>query len=677
MKQAVPAKGNRKRLCFACLFIFCAFLRSEAALAGNEYLDMDISQLMQITITSVAKKPQSLSDSPAAVFVITSDDIHRLGITSIPEALRLAPGLQVARVDANKWAITSRGFSGTFANKLLVMIDGRTVYSPAFSGVYWDVQDTLLEDIDRIEVIRGPGATIWGANAVNGVINIITKKTDDTAGGFAAIGVGSEERLLGEARYGIRFSDSISGRAYVKYRDQDSLVLHYHDRDAGDAWNSVRSGFRVDGKNAFNHSGWTLQGDIYSNREDQIVFPAWQDEYPYMVPRNDTVESSGGNVIGRWQRKFSAHDSLSMQMYYDLTSRDELAIGQKHQIVDMDVHYQTRLGRRHGLSMGLGYRYTDSEFENTFQVAIDPDNRSENLYSCFLQDEILLTDQLWLTVGAKWEHNDFTGGEIQPSGRILWRINKANSLWAAVSRAVRIPSEFEEDGHLLMGLLPSSDGKVVMYALNGDDDLKAEELLAYEAGYRWMPAAVFSLDLSLFYNDYTNLLAAEPLSPLTANTLYLHNIMHGSTYGVELAADWQVSDPLSLRMAYSYIGFDLDIDADSLNSIGDDIVAEVSPRHQVSLVASYTFSPRLQVSFWGRYVGRLDASKKILSHGQLSTDAYCTLDATLTWKVTEQLELMLNGRNLFDESHLEYISEYSTPPTEVERSVYFQMSYRF
>lgn len=274
----------------------------------NEYLDLDISQLMQITITSVSKKPQALSDAAAAIFVITQDDIHRSGVTSIPEALRMAPGLQVARIGAEKWAITSRGFNGQTANKLLVLMDGRTLYSPSFSGVYWDVQDTLLEDIDRIEVIRGPGGTIWGANAVNGIINIITKKASDTQGGLVRVSAGDEERVSGALRYGAAIGESTHARAYLTYRDHDSLGLHGTETDANDDWESVHGGFRMDG-GAAHHDSWTVQGDIYTEDANQLVSPSYDPIPPYKSVAPDNYDASGWNILARWQHQLSTENS--------------------------------------------------------------------------------------------------------------------------------------------------------------------------------------------------------------------------------------------------------------------------------------------------------------------------------------------------------------------------------
>ncbi len=676
VETTAPGTRNRRR-CFLCFLVACGFLTTERAVAGNEYLDMDIGQLMQITITSVSKKPQSLSDSPAAIFVITGEDMHRLGITSIPEALRLAPGLQVGRVDANKWAITSRGFSGTFANKLLVMIDGRSVYSPAFSGVYWDVQDTLLEDIDRIEVIRGPGATIWGANAVNGVINIITKKASDTKGGLISLGGGNEEPFMAGIRYGGALNDAVSGRIYCKYHSYDSLSLHENGGDGQDDWDSIRTGFRMDGDRA-GRGSWTLQGDFYSNDESQLVYPYWLPAYPYRISIHDNFDTVGGNILGRWQEQISATDSWTLQLYYDYTKRDEAIMEQVHRTFDVDLHYQGRFGRRHNLVTGLGYRLVDGDFDSSFQVSVIPDHRSENLYSGFIQDEILLLDDhLWLTLGIKWEHNEFTGNELQPSGRLLWKVNDRHTLWAAVSRAVRTPSEFEDGGRITIAVDPTSPPYPRLYTLNGSDSFDSEELIAYEVGYRWLPSANLSFDLALYYNDYDQLLTADPYSMQTFNTLFLQNRLYGSTYGLELAAEWQPVDRLQCKLAYTYIGFDLKLDGANIHSELDSIVEETSPRHQLSLQTSYEIREGLRLNLWARYVGDLKSSKSILARGETHADAYLEMDVNVSWQMTEQLELMVAGQNLLNSSHLEYISEFSTPPIEVERGVYAKLTYTF
>ena len=660
------------------LSIPCFSLSSSAAVgAGDDFFDMDIAQLMQITITSLSKKPQNLSDSAAAVFVITQDDIHRSGVTSIPEALRMAPGLQVARIDSNKWAITSRGFAGNFANKLLVMIDGRTVYSPAFSGVYWDVQDTLLDDIDRIEVIRGPGATVWGANAVNGVVNIITKKAGDTQGGLISLGGGTHDQLLTGLRYGTALGKESHGRAYITYHKQDSFELHDTGGDANDDWDSLRTGFRLDGEQADNNS-WTLQGDFYSDNENQTLDPFWTPNPPYLSAANDDFEASGWNILGRWQTEISKTSSWTIQAYYDYTNRDEAIMEQTHRTLDLDLQYQSQLGTRNNLVIGLGYRSVDADFGNTFQVSVDPAKRSENLYSGFVQNEIMLAaDRLWLTLGAKWEHNDFTGHEFQPSGRLLWKATDKQTVWAAVSRAVRTPSEFEESGVITMAVIPTIPPDTMKLTLGGSDDYDSEDLIAYEAGYRWLALENISLDVAIFYNDYDNLQTTDPIYPQLFTELVFGNKMSGSTYGLELASDWKPTNWLKFQLGYTYLGFDLEVEANSASSDLGEIQDAISPKHQVSIQSAINVNKDLQFNLWARYVDSLKASKDMLSINKMNVDAYLTLDANVSWCPVENLELMLVGQNLLNSSHLEYVSEFSTPMTEIERSVYGKLTYHF
>jgi len=647
-----------------------------ATMQGNEYFDLNIAELMQLTITSVAKSPQNLSGAAAAVFVITQDDIHRSGITSIPEALRMAPGLQVARVDSSKWAITSRGFAGNFANKLLVMIDGRTVYSPTFSGVYWDAQDTLLDDVDRIEVIRGPGATIWGANAVNGVVNIITKKAGDTQGGLISLGGGSHDQALAGFRYGTAIGDNAHGRAYITYHKQDSFELYETGKDANDDWDSLQTGFRLDGGQASTNS-WTLQGDFYSNKENQILSPYWIPDPPYLSVKQDDFEASGWNVLGRWQTELSPDSSWSVQAYYDYTNRDEAIVEQTHKTFDLDLQYQKQIAKRNSIVIGFGYRLVDTEFGNSFQVSVNPAERSENLYSGFIQDEIMLvSDRLWLTLGAKWEHNDFTGHEIQPSGRLLFKATKTQTLWAAVSKAVRTPSQFEESGNITLAVVPVTPENVMKFSLNGSEQYYSEELIAYEAGYRWLAFANLSVDVALFYNNYDSLQTLGPVSPQSMTRLNFENEMQGASYGVELASEWHPVDWGKLQFGYTYIGFDLDVDAASFSTNLAETTANSSPKHQFSLQSSINFNKDIQCNIWARYVGKLRVSKELLADG-MQVDGYFTLDANVSWHIQDDLELMLVGQNLLTSSHLEYISETYTAPVEIERSIYGKLNYRF
>jgi iron complex outermembrane receptor protein len=401
-------------------------------------LEMSLEELLDVQVTSVSKRPQSLSDAAAAVFVITNEDLRRSGVRNIPDALRMVPGINVARIGSNKWAVTARGFNGRFANKLLVLVDGRTVYSPTFSGVYWEALDLMLEDVERIEVIRGPGATLWGANAVNGVINIITRHAADSQRGLVSAGVGSEERGFAAARYGARLAEGTYGRLYAKAFERDAFAFP-GGRGAGDGWQALRGGFRVDSQFS-GQDGLTLEGDIHSaDIDQQIVLP--QLAAPFVRQVADTASVAQGNIMVRWDHTASADSGWTLQAYYDHFARDEVFLDERRDTFDLELTYRVVSDRLHSVVWGSGYRLTRDEFDPTPIVDVVPDSRTDQLFSAFVQDQIeLVDDRLWLTLGSKFEHNDYTGFELQPSARLGWTLDARNKLWASISRAVRTPS---------------------------------------------------------------------------------------------------------------------------------------------------------------------------------------------------------------------------------------------
>ncbi len=631
--------------------------------SGSDLTELSLEDLMNIEVTSVSKKSQRLADAPAAVFVITQEDIRRSGVTSIPEALRMVPGLQVARINANTWAITARGFNGRFANKLLVLMDGRSVYTPIFSGVFWDVQDTLMEDIDRIEVIRGPGASLWGANAVNGVINIITKAARETQGGLVSAGGGTEERGFGSVRYGDSLGESAHYRMYAKYLNRDSSVDAFG-KEGKDDWDMLRGGFRMDW-DASDRNLLTVQGDIYrgdSSGELTEFFPT----FPFISTIEDKSINSGGNILAKWKHTISNTSDTELKFYYDREQRDTFYVN----TVDLDFQHRFMPFERHEIIWGLGYRYINDKFENRFSFFFEPQSRSVDLFSGFVQDEItLFPDKLRLTVGSKFEHNDFTGFEIQPNARILWTPAEDHSVWAAVSRAVRTPSLGEEDARAINGvvfpntLFPGSP--VTFVTLNGTRDFESEALIAYEAGYRFQPIEGLSTDISVFYNDYDNLRTIEPIDPFTFTA---GNNMKGETYGVELAADWRPCDWWRLQGAYTYLQMALKLDADSRDTQSKMAEDEI-PHHQASLRSSVELPANLELDLWLRYVDELSAQE---------VDDYLTLDMRVGWKPIKNLEVSLVGQNLLENHHPEFRPEIlGVPPAEIERGVYGKITWGF
>jgi len=647
---------------------------------SEDFMEMSIEDLLSVKITSVAKKTQALSEAAAAIFVITQDDIRRSGVTSIAEALRMVPGLQVARIDANKWTITSRGFSGRFSNKLLVLIDGRSVYTPIFSGVFWDAQDTLLEDIERIEVIRGPGATLWGANAVNGVINIITKTAKDTQGGLMYGGAGTEERGFGGVRYGTKSGENTYWRIYTKYFNRDDAVYASGD-DAADGWDVLRGGFRMDWQGSGGDT-LTLSGDIYDGElGERITTPSLI--FPYSSTTDEEYDQGGGNLLGRWERKISETSDMALQLYYDRYDIDPSIVSLTVDTIDMDFQHRFSLGDRQEIIWGLGYRYMSDDIDNSATVSFMPDSRDYDIFSAFVQDEIMvIEDLLKLILGSKFEDNDYTGFEVQPNARLVWMPHEQHSVWAAVSRAVRTPSRAEDDVQIDLAVIPpgipQNPGPLpVMLTALGNRDFDSEELLAYEIGYRVRPMDELSLDVTAFFNDYDSLRTGKfgmpfPDPPLSPTLMVLpftqDNEDEGETYGVELAADWRPCDWWRFQAAYSYLNVVLQ-QADEAVELSSTSRKSASPHHQVSLRSAMDLPGALELDLWFRYVDDLPS---------IDIDDYVTLDTRLGWRPLKDLEISVVGQNLLDSQHPEYQPEFlDTAPTEVEHSVYAKITWRF
>jgi iron complex outermembrane receptor protein len=642
---------------------------------SNEYLDLDITQLMNITVTSVAKKEQPLADAAAAVFVITQEDIRRSGVNSIPDALAMAPGLQVAKISASKWSVSSRGFAGFISNKLLVLIDGRSVYSPAYSGIFWDVQNTLIEDVERIEVIRGPGGTLWGANAVNGIINIITKNAADTVGGLVRATAGNQETFLGGTRYGAKLGEATYGRVYVFYDNHASNSLVGSGADAEDDWQAAQTGFRMDGRPG-GGGEWTFQGDLYKNTGDQVFDPLWISQPPFRVTQLDELDNKGGNLLGRYLRAIGPDSSLTFQAYYDNNSRDDAVFDWTFNTVDLDLQYETMWGQRQDVIMGAAYRFTSGDVDEDFQVYL-PD-RDDNLYSAFLQDEInLVRDTMWLTLGGKYEHNDYTGDEWQPSAKILWKPADEHSLWTSVARAVRTPSMAEQYGRITMGVIPTPAGPGLV-SITGYPEFDSEILYAYEAGYRWQALDNLSFDLALFYNDYDDIYTLQQKPSFAGYDFEFVNALAGTGQGVELAADWKATQRLSFVFTYSYLDLDISPEAGARQEVGSLLFDESSPQNQASIRSSLTMAEGWQLNIWWRYTDPIKGlNRASLLSTPVEVDSSNLIDINLIWAPCKDLEIMLAVQNLTNDGTFQYFSEYSVPATEIDRSVYGKITWRY
>ena len=671
----------RRLLLLGFLWVFLAVSMSAQTTQNiPDVTKITLEDLMNLQVTSVSKRAQKLADAAAAIFVITQDDIRRSGAASIPEALRMVPGLEVARIDENKWAIGSRGFNGRFDNKLLVLIDGRSVYTPLFSGVYWNVQDVMLEDVDRIEVIRGPGATLWGANAVDGVINIITKPAKVTQGGVATAEVGTDERTAESARYGGNIGDKVYYRVYSKYSDWEPSIGPTGENDS-DGWHSVRGGFRMDSTPSQADS-LTIQGDLYhSNFGESLSVPTLTAPYSSTFP--NVGDYSGGDILGHWNHAF-ARSSTSLQMYYDNTNTADNSLFTDHEAVyDIDFQHDVHLGEANEFIWGLGYRSIQDSNGSSYTVSLQPTHSSLNQFSGFLQDEVnLLDSRLRVTLGSKFEHNGFTGFEVEPNIRFVGILSKNQSVWAAVSRAVRTPALTEEGLRLNEAVIPPGTPPFnsplpVVEAIFGSNQFKSEDLLAYELGYRIQASSTFSADIATFYNNYTNLRSAEPGTPFVEGSpvptdvvvpFVASNKMSGGTYGAELFADWRIIPKWRLQGSYSYLQLDIKKNLDSLDPTPDNPDGE-SPHHQWYVRSSLDLPKHIEQDVTLRYVSRLPS---------INIPSYYSLDANVSWRPIPLLEFSVGGQNLLNDQHIEFIPEFiNTIPTIVSRTVRASITWRF
>ncbi len=558
--------------------------------------------------------------------------------------------------------ISARGFNTDLGNKLLVMIDGRTVYTPLYSGVFWDAQDYLLEDIDRIEVISGPGGALWGANAVNGVINIITKSAKDTEGWYADLGGGSQPQDFAGVRYGTALNSDTALRVYAKYfgRGDEQLA------DGGsntDAWHQSRAGFRLDSEPAA-ADRLTLQGDAYEGREEELG--------------TATTSNSGANLLGRWARRLSDESDFSLQAYLDQTHLADpvgplLVAGLVFSppgtfyddltTYDVDFQHRFALGTRNRLVWGLGFRHTRDAVRNAPALGFLPDVLDQNLYSAFVQDEIALRRNLSFTLGTKLEHNDYTGFEFEPDARLHWAMTANQALWGAVSRAVRTPSRIDHD--LSEGTPP------YLVLLKGGSNFESESVEAYEAGYRAQLSSVLSTSVSTFYNRYDDVRSTSA-TPATILPLFFANNLEGDTYGLELGINYQLTDEWSVHGGYTRLVEHLRVKPGQFD-LSNATNETADPQHQLALRSSVNLPRHLELSAGLRWVDALPVNN---GPNLATVPSYFELDTRLAWHATEHLELSLVGQNLLHDHHVEY--GYPGPTqVAIERSVYGKLAWRY
>ncbi|MFL6300221.1 MAG: TonB-dependent receptor plug domain-containing protein [Terriglobales bacterium] len=597
---------------------------------------LTLEQLGNIEVTSVNKQPEQVWNTAAAIYVITQADIERSGATSIADALRVAPGVEVSRISSTTWAIGIRGLQSNFSKSVLVLIDGRSVYTPLFSGVYWDVQDVVLEDVDRIEVIRGPGGIIWGPNAVNGVINIITKNSSQTHGVLASALGGNVDRTIDELRVG-----SGSGNFHYRVFGKGFIRAHEFHQDGNDFddWHQYRGGFRTDydrGKDSF-----SFQGDIYRGDSPHLIGTDVTD---------DTVD--GGNLNAQWNRNYGGGNDFHLQAYFDRTIRTGLQLGETRNTYDIDFVDHLRVGSHNNLSLGGGLRWSPNRFIQK-QPSIDliPHDETDHIYTGFLQDELHLAgNKLSLIGGVKFQHNNFSGFDIQPTGRVLWNPTPHQSVWAAVTRAVTTPSRIEED-FVLDAKSPGLEIQVL-----GNPNFKSEALVGYEFGYRQLFSKSLYVDLSAFHNHYTDLqsfgaaqtsLVLTPPPHLLISIPY-NNLISGNTNGIEIAPSWQVTPFWMVSGSYSYVGLDLKASGPTsdISSTGTVSKYEGSTPHQMVEFRSYIDLPKsFEFDQVFRGASALPAQK---------VADYQTLDLQAAWTFRSQLRIAVVGQNLLHEHHDEW-----------------------
>jgi iron complex outermembrane receptor protein len=631
---------------------------------------LSLEELGNVEITTVSKDPQPVQKTPAAAYVITRNDIQRSGARSLPEALRLAPGVEVARIDADHWSVAVRGFAGQFSKSLLVLIDGRSVYTPLFSGVYWDAQNVMLEDVDRIEVIRGPGGTIWGANAVNGVINIITKSAKQTNGVLSTLGGGNVEQGVGSIRYG---QTSQKGFSYRLYSLGAIRGPEFHsDGDNFDQWRMGQVGFRTDWAHGAKDS-YTVQGDLYRGQSGESLLLATYSPLAEVTER-DKADFSGGNLLARWQHKMGEGSDVQIQTYFDRTNRQDLEAGETRNTFDVDYIQHQRTYGEQELTWGLGARVSpDNVIQTSPAVNFLPNRETNSIYSGFAQYELpVLQNQLKFIVGSKFEHTSFSGYDYQPSVRMLWSPTQKQSAWLAVTRAVRTPSRQDQDVQFNI-LVQASPPPAIFFDIVGNPKFKPEQLIAYEGGYRIRLNRSLYLDWTAFFNVYKGLAGYGPISlaitdnPPPLDILFVlpyANVIEGRSVGTEMTPAWDVTRWWQLRGAYSFLHLKL-TDRPGFTDVGNLLSTYLgsSPTHVANVQSILSLPGHFEFNQTYRYTSQLP---EYLVH------PYNTLDARLARSVGEGLDFAVVGQNLLRPSHPEFGGD-PGPLVGIKRSIYLSV----
>jgi iron complex outermembrane receptor protein len=633
-----------------------------------------LEDLMNIQVTSVSKKEQSLSKAAGSIYVITQDDIRHSGATNVPDLLRMVPGVDVARIDANTWAISIRGFNSRYSGKVLVLVDGRTVYTPLFSGVYWDQQTMPLENIDRIEVIRGPGGTVWGANAMNGVINIISKSSKDTHGGLVSAEAGSQDRAQGLAQYGSSAGANGSYRVYGRYTmNEDSPSIP--GSPATDNAHSSQMGFRSDWALSPRDT-LTAQGDLLGASESDTITTLFLNRPPGYYTLNDQIRVAAGNILGRWNHVFSNGSSTTLQIYYDGFRRFDQGL-ENQSTGDVDFQYHFHLGNRNDIVAGIGYRLTNQSFTDGYEVVLGTGHRQDNLFSTFIQDEVRLANSVSLTAGVKLEDNAYTGFEFEPSVQLAWSPSSRQTVWASISRAIQQPSWLYAAAQVDQAAVPVPGAGIAVYQISGDPDAKAPTVVNYELGYRTELSKRLTLDTTIFLGDYDRLQTLEPGTPFfTATPAPPHlvlpnvfeNLAHGTTYGIEASAHWDVSKWWRISPGFSFLQTNLAVNA---GAAAGEIIAFTStgsPKQQAQLRSNIKLPHHVE---WDTSVYFVSS----LAMGPVP--AYTRVDTRVGWHIGEFVDVGITGQNLLTPRHIEFLDGLQVTPMETARAIVAKITWHF
>jgi iron complex outermembrane receptor protein len=677
--QDPAADGAADGCCGRCVCGCWRFRRWDARAQGNPaaLADEKLEDLMNIEVTSVSKTEQkALRTTASAIFVITQEDIRNSGRKSnVPDLLRMVPGLDVARINSSTWAISARGINNEFANELLVLVDGRSVYTPLYGGVYWDVQDFVLEDIDRIEVICGPGAAIWGANAVNGVINIITKRAGKTQGTLATVAGGNQDETIGEGRYGGQ-AGKMDYRIFATVREEDGSS----NPETGptlDAWNLVHGGFRTDTDLSPNDK-LTVQGDLYQGQFGQSTQLLESFTANGIVDVHGHTDQSGGNILGRWDHQFSPGSDLSISYYHDQFAFVAFSFGERRKTDDIAIQRHLRWGERQELIGGVEYRYTADRTDTNLTGYFVPANDSEPLFSLFAQDTItIVPHRLILTAGARLDHNVFTGFDLQPDIRVAWTPSQRYTLWAAISNAARLPTRADIDLRLNVATFAGPGGIPGVIRLYGSPHVPAGQVIAYETGLRSQARRNLSVSLSAFVNSYNDQTSFEPGAPFVEVAPppihyvfpeYSSSKTSGYSDGMEASASWKVRPWWSISPGYSLIQIHMHPDQGSLDTADYLQMNGSSPEHQAQLRSHLVLPDRFSFDWNTYFVDRLPA---------LQIPAYTRLDLQLTRHFGKEWEISAVGQNLQSNQHVEFQSKpVIFGSSDVRRSVFVKLAWR-